>query len=107
MNQALLPGTQVMARGLQWEVVHVEPAGEQQRYRLRCAEGDLRGLEFDFLHPLEVIEPVASELSRRDSPRFSSAWILVSSADLSRSIFVADARESLSDARSSAIDSRM
>jgi hypothetical protein len=27
----LLPGTQVEARGLPWEVVHTEPAGKQHR----------------------------------------------------------------------------
>ena len=37
----LLPGTQVKARGLRWEVVHSEPAGPQKRCRLRCLEGAL------------------------------------------------------------------
>ncbi len=58
----LLPGTPVSARGLRGEVVHGEPAGAQHRYRLRCSEGALRGLEFDFLHPFEAVEPAASEL---------------------------------------------
>ena len=35
----VLPGTQVEARGLAWEVVQTEPAGEQQRYRLRWCDG--------------------------------------------------------------------
>lgn len=34
----LLPGTQVEARGLPWDVVHSEPAGEQHRFRLRCLQ---------------------------------------------------------------------
>lgn len=50
------------ARGLAWEVVHVEPAGGELRYRLRCAQGDLRGREIDLLSPFETIEPIASEL---------------------------------------------
>ena len=58
----LLPGSQVLARGLQWEVVHSEPAGEQQRFRLRCLQGDLRGIEFDLLHPFETITPIAKRI---------------------------------------------
>ena len=51
----LLPGTQVEARGLSWEIVHAEPAGEQQRFRLRCLQGDLRGIEFDILYVIEQL----------------------------------------------------
>jgi len=59
----LLPGTQVAARGLRWEVVFQQPAGEQQLFRLRCLEGGLRGTEMDLLHPFEKIEPLATELN--------------------------------------------
>jgi len=41
----LLPGTQVRARDLAWEIVQVEPAGTQKRFRLRCVQGDLRSTE--------------------------------------------------------------
>ncbi len=58
----LLPGTQVEARGLPWEVVHAEPAGEQYRFRLRCTQGDLQGMEVDLLHPFEEIRPIVTEL---------------------------------------------
>jgi ERCC4-related helicase len=54
----LLPGTEVSARGLRWEVAFVQPAGEQKLYRLRCLEGGLRGREFDLLSPFEQIEPI-------------------------------------------------
>lgn len=57
----LLPGTQVEARGLPWEVVHAEPAGEQHRLRLRCLQGDLQGMEVDILHPFEPIRPIATD----------------------------------------------
>ena len=57
----LLPGTQVEARGLPWEVVHAEPAGEQHRFRLRCLQGDLQGMEVDILHPFEPIRPIATD----------------------------------------------
>lgn len=58
----LLPGTEVKARGLLWEVVTVEAAGDQQRHRLRCMEGALRGQEMDFLVPFESIEPISRAL---------------------------------------------
>lgn len=58
----LLPGTLVTARGLQWEVVFSQPAGEETLYRLRCREGALRGAERDFLSPFETLEPVSTEL---------------------------------------------
>ena len=49
MLSTILPGTQVQAPGLAWGVVHSEPAGVEHRYRLRCLDGDLRGMEVDFL----------------------------------------------------------
>jgi hypothetical protein len=58
----ILPGTQVQARRLTWEVVHVEPAGEQQRFRLRCLQGSLRGHELDLLSPFEEITPITTDL---------------------------------------------
>ncbi len=57
----LLPGVQVEARGLPWEVVHAEPAGEQQRFRLRCLQGELQGMEIDLLHPFESIRPITTD----------------------------------------------
>jgi len=77
----LLPGTPVVARGLRWEVVHGEPAGAQHRYRLRCAEGALRGLEFDFLHPFEPVEPLAADLDPRRAGRLDG-WLLYHQAFL-------------------------
>lgn len=77
----LLPGTTVRARGLAWEVVHVEPAGAELRYRLRCAQGDLRGREIDLLSPFEVIEPIATEL-RPTRPGPLQEWLLYHQAFL-------------------------
>lgn len=59
---SILPGTQVLARNITWEVVQVEPAGAQQRFRLRCTHRDLLGMELDLLSPFETIEPISSEL---------------------------------------------
>ena len=57
-----LPGTQVEARGLRWEVVFGQAAGDQVLYRLRCVEGALVGEEVDFLHPFDQIKPFSREL---------------------------------------------
>lgn len=52
----LLPGTEVKARDLRWEVVIAQNLGEQTLYRLRGLEGAVRGHEFDVLHPFERID---------------------------------------------------
>ena len=65
----LLPGTQVEARGLPWEVVHSESAGEQHRLRLRCLQGDLQGIEVDLLHPFEVVRPITVDFDPRRAGR--------------------------------------
>jgi len=62
MSITFFPGTEVVARGLRWEVVHTSPAGLQTRCRLRCLAEPLRGHEIDLLTPLEAIEPVSREL---------------------------------------------
>ena len=58
----LLPGTEVTARGLRWEVVSAANLGTQRLYRLRGLEGALRGEEFDLLHPFEPVEPIVKDL---------------------------------------------
>ncbi len=57
----ILPGTEVLARGLRWEVVFSQPAGEQQLYRLRSVESAWQGRELDVLVPFEKVEPVARD----------------------------------------------
>ncbi len=54
-------GIKVAARGLEWDVVEVEPLGDQTRVRLACAGGDLAGLEWDFLHPAETLSPLRTD----------------------------------------------
>jgi len=58
----LLPGTEVQARGLRWEVIIADQLGQQTLYRLRCIDGGLRGREVDLLHPFETIEPIVRDL---------------------------------------------
>jgi len=53
----------VIARGLRWEVVETEPAGDEVRFHLRCLEGGLRGEELNLLSPFERVEPVAREFA--------------------------------------------
>ncbi|MEE9147975.1 MAG: helicase-related protein, partial [Candidatus Tectomicrobia bacterium] len=65
----LLAGTEVMARGLRWEVVFTQAIGDQELYRLRCLAGSLRGHEFDLLSPFEKIEPLASEMNPKQAAR--------------------------------------
>ena len=58
----LLPGTEVLARALRWEVVAAESLGLQTRYRVRCLQGDLSGQELDLLVPFEAITAIRRAL---------------------------------------------
>ncbi len=58
----LLPGTEVSARGLRWELVYTQNLGSQVIHRLRGIEGDFAGQEIDLLGPFEEITPVTREL---------------------------------------------
>ncbi|MGH7282800.1 MAG: SNF2-related protein, partial [Polyangiaceae bacterium] len=81
IREALLPGTTVKARGLTWEVVHAEPAGEELRYRLRCTASDLRGYEVDLLSPFESVEPLVTGLNPKKAGRLKE-WLLYHEAFL-------------------------
>jgi superfamily II DNA or RNA helicase len=83
----LNPGVRVAARGLEWDVVNADPPPDQtglsqQRVRLCCAAGDLVGLEWDILVPLEPIGLLRTEAdprapgSLRDWLLFHTAWLL-------------------------------
>ena len=58
----LLPGTEVHARGLRWEVVSSQSLGPQTLFRLRGLENAVLGNELDILHPFEPINPVRHDL---------------------------------------------
>jgi len=62
MPEMLLPGTEVEARGLQWEVVSSQQLGPQTLYRLRGLLGAVKGREIDLLHPFEGITPIRADL---------------------------------------------
>ena len=59
----LLPGTEVIARGLHWEVVLSQNLGAHTLYRLRGIDGILKGQELDLLHPFEELAAVSRELA--------------------------------------------
>ena len=63
MPEQLLPGTEVEARGLRWEVVSTQQLGQQTLYRLRGLEGVTRGQELDLLSPFEHIAPLQAGLN--------------------------------------------
>ena len=65
----LLPGTEVSARGVRWEIVFTQPAGEQRLYRLRCLESGLSGHILDVLVPFERVEPIAAEMTPAKAAR--------------------------------------
>jgi len=62
VTQELLPGTEVQARSLRWEIVFSQKLGMQTLFRLRGLEGAVKGQELDFLHPFEPLYPVIHEL---------------------------------------------
>src|SRR5437899_8602151 len=81
MTLSLLPGTEVVARGLRWEVVTVESLGAQALYRLRGLEGAMARKELDLLHPFEAVEPVMHEL-RPDRAAPLRNWLVYHQAFL-------------------------
>ena len=77
----LLPGTEVNARGLRWEVVSTESLGPQTMFRLRGLENAVLGQELDVLYPFEPIEPVIHEL-RPDRAAPLTNWLVYHQAFL-------------------------
>ena len=65
----------VRVRGLLWDVLESDQTGEGGRLLLRCAEGDLAGLEWEAFSPPETIEPAAAALDPT-RPGLLSAWTL-------------------------------
>ena len=70
-----LASNRVAARGLAWDLVEVQQLGAQQRLRLRCAGGDLHGLEWDLLYPNEPANLLQTAL-RPEAPGPLTAWRL-------------------------------
>jgi superfamily II DNA or RNA helicase len=81
MGEPFAAGDRVTARGLAWDVTEVVPLGAQTLLRLRCTTGDLAGLEWEILHPAEIVEPLRSDL-RPGAPGPLPAWRLYHQACL-------------------------
>jgi ERCC4-related helicase len=81
MDKAILPGTEVEARGLKWEVVATESLGNEILFRLRGLENAVLGKEFDLLSPFEEIKPVQHEL-RPDRAAPLANWLVYHQAFL-------------------------
>lgn len=74
MNE-LIPGIEVVARGLRWELVDAQPIGDQTRYRLRGLEGAVKGIEMDILSPLEEISALATEINSEKAAPLKN-WLI-------------------------------
>lgn len=94
----LLPGTEVTARGLRWELVHTQSLGAQVLHRLRGIEGEFAGKELDLLHPFDEITPIARGL-RPEQPAPLPNWIAYHRAFLLEQAFGMDALSSVQPGR--------
>jgi Type III restriction enzyme, res subunit len=86
----LLPGTEVTARGVRWELVYTQSLGSQILHRLRGIEGAFAGHELDLLGPFDEITPLIRDL-RPEKPAPLSNWLAYHQAFLLEQAFGMDA----------------
>ena len=77
----LLPGTEVQARGLRWEIVFSQSLGSQTLYRLRGLHGAFKGEEVELLEPFETIKPTYRKLDPEHAGPIRN-WLLYHQAFL-------------------------
>jgi superfamily II DNA or RNA helicase len=77
----LLPGTEVQARGLRWEIVFSQSLGAQVLYRLRGLHGAFKGEEVELLSPFETIQPTYRTLDPEHAGPIRN-WLLYHQAFL-------------------------
>lgn len=77
----LLPGTEVQARGLRWEIVFSQSLGAQTLYRLRGLHGAFKGEEVELLEPFEKIKPTYRALDPEHAGPIRN-WLLYHQAFL-------------------------
>jgi len=94
----LLPGTEVAARGLRWELVYTQNLGGQVLHRLRGLDGSFAGQELDLLAPFDEITPIAREL-RPDKPAALPNWLAYHQAFLLEQAFGTDALSAVQPGR--------
>src|ERR1039458_3205405 len=86
----ILPGTEVAARGLRWELVYTQNLGSQVLHRLRGLDGEFSGKEIDLIAPFDEITPITREL-RPEKPAPLSNWLAYHQAFLLEQAFGMDA----------------
>src|SRR5689334_16848273 len=94
----ILPGTEVSARGLRWELVYTQNLGGQVLHRLRGVNGGFAGQEFDVLEPFEEITPVIRDL-RPEQPAPIQNWLAYHRAFLLEQAFGMDALSAVQPGR--------
>src|ERR1019366_8371983 len=77
----LLPGTEVQARSLRWEIVFSQSLGSQTLYRLRGLYGAFKGEEVELLEPFEKIKPTYRALDPEHAGPIRN-WLLYHQAFL-------------------------
>jgi superfamily II DNA or RNA helicase len=74
-------GARVRARGLHWDVTSLDRLGSQTLLQLRCVSGDMSGLEWKLLYPVDSVELEYDEI-KTDQPGRLNAWRLLHIASL-------------------------
>lgn len=94
----ILPGTEVHARGLRWEVVNAHPLGEQTLFRLRGLDQGLRGFEIDLLNPFEDVDVSVKQFSPENATPLNN-WMVYHHAFLLEQHLGSNALQAVSPGR--------
>ena len=84
-----MPGTEVFARGLHWDIIESQPEGVQTRLRLR-GTGVFAGFEVDVLTPFEPVESVSYEFNPEKAGALPN-WVVYHQAFLLEQALGSDA----------------
>lgn len=71
----LLPGTEVQARGLRWQLVSCDQQHGRALYRLRGLGGTVAGQEIELLDGLDEIQPIRHDVDPQKAGRLRE-WLL-------------------------------
>ncbi len=77
MDTTILPGTEVEARRVRWEVVSTQALGGQTLFRLRGLENAVLGKELDLLSPFEDIRPVRHDIDPERAAPWRTGWSII------------------------------
>lgn len=98
MLAEILPGTEVHARGLRWEVINAYPMGEQTLFRLRGLDECLRGYEIDLLSPFEEVDVSVKRFSPENAAPLNN-WMVYHDAFLLEQHLGSNALQAVSPGR--------